>query len=131
MLFIRPPPRDFMTDQQKSIEQRVKDLKESNKLGELLLDNTDEALFFYSMEGKLIYVNPAFEKITGYTTQELYEKNFIPYVHPDDQEWTMKLYEGLYKGEFFENVEGRNPDPSRSKCGSAAAVGSVCSNDSR
>ena len=104
---MRPPPRDFMNDQQKSIEQQVKDLKESNKLGELLLENTDEALFFYSMEGNLIYVNPAFEKITGYTTQELYEKNFIPYVHPDDQEWTTKLWEGLYNGEFFDDVEYR------------------------
>lgn len=102
-----PPPRDFMTDQQKSIEQLIKDLKESNKLEKLLLENIDAALFFYSMEGKLIYVNPAFEKITGYTTQELYEKSFISYVHPDDQEWTMKLWEGLCNGEFFDDVEYR------------------------
>ena len=98
---------DFMKVQQKSIEQYIEDLKESKQLGSLLLDNADEALFFYSMEGKLIYVSPAFEKITGYTTQELYEKNFIPYVHPDDQEWTIKLYQGLFKGEFFEDVEYR------------------------
>lgn len=96
-----------MKVQQKSIEQYIEDLKESNELGQLLLDNADEAHFFYSMEGKLIYISPAFQKITGYTTEELYERNFIPFVHPDDQEWTMKLWQGLLKGEFFEDVEYR------------------------
>ncbi|MEJ2181174.1 MAG: PAS domain S-box protein [Gammaproteobacteria bacterium] len=69
-----------MKAQEKSIEHVIEDLKESNMLGQLLLDNADEALFFYSMDEKLIYVSHAFEKITGYTIQELYEKNFIPYV---------------------------------------------------
>ena len=91
----------------KSVEQTIEDLKNSKELAHLLLNNADEAHYFYSLDGKLIYINNAFEKITGYTTQELYEKNFIPFVHPDDQEWTIKLYEGLYKGEFFEDVEYR------------------------
>lgn len=90
-----------------SIEKMIENLKESKTLEKLLIDNADEALFFYSMEGKILYVNPAFEKITGYTTQELYEKNFILYVHPDDQEWTQKLWEGLFDGEFFEDAEYR------------------------
>ena len=96
-----------MKVKQKSIEQLIEDLKEPNMLGQLLLDNVDEVLFFYSMEGKLIYVSNAFQKITGYSTQELYEKNFIPYAHPDDQEWIMKLWQGLFKGEIFDDVEYR------------------------
>jgi two-component system cell cycle sensor histidine kinase/response regulator CckA len=99
--------RGFMKAQEKSIEHVIEDLKESNMLGQLLLDNADEALFFYSMDEKLIYVSHAFEKITGYTIQELYEKNFIPYVYPDDQEWTTRLWQGLFKGEFFEDIEYR------------------------
>jgi len=90
-----------------SAEELIESLKESKSLERLLIDNADEALFFYSLEGVLIYVNPAFEKITGYTTQELYEKIFIPYVHPDDQEWTKKLWDGLFDGAFFEDVEYR------------------------
>ena len=91
----------------KSVEQTIEDLKKSKELGLLLLNNADEAHYFYSMDGKLKYINSAFEKITGYTIKELYEKNFIQFVHPDDQEWTMKLWEGLYKGDFFEDVEYR------------------------
>ena len=96
-----------MNVEEGSLEQYFEELKQSNKMGRLLLDNADEAFFFYGMEGKLVYVNPAFEKITGYTTQQLYEENFIPYVHPDDQDWTMKLWQGLFKGENFEEVEYR------------------------
>ena len=96
-----------MKVQQKPIEKLIEDLKESKNLGQLFLDNADEALFFYSLEGKLLYVSPAFQKITGYTTQELYEENYIPYVHPDDQEWTKNLWEGLLKGELFEDAEYR------------------------
>jgi diguanylate cyclase (GGDEF)-like protein/PAS domain S-box-containing protein len=76
-------------------------------VAKLLIEGADDAFFFYNFKGKLLYVNPAFEKITGYTTQELYDKNFIPYVHPDDQEWTMSLWDGLFKGECFEDVEYR------------------------
>jgi len=96
-----------MAVQQKSIEQLVDELKESKKLGNLLLDNAEEVHYFYSMEGKLIYVNPAFHKMTGYTTEELYEKNFIPFVHPDDQEKTTKLWQQLFNGEYFEDAEYR------------------------
>jgi PAS domain S-box-containing protein len=91
----------------KTPEQEIECLKNSKGLELLLLNNSDEALYFYSMDGKLIFINAAFEKITGYTTKELYESNFIPFVHPDDQEWTMELWEGLYKGKIFEDIEYR------------------------
>lgn len=76
-------------------------------VAKLLIEGADDAYFFYDLQGKLVYVNPAFEKITGYTTQELHEKNFIPYVHPDDLGRTTKLWEGLFRGEFFADVEYR------------------------
>jgi diguanylate cyclase (GGDEF)-like protein/PAS domain S-box-containing protein len=82
-------------------------VKSSNSLEKLLLENADEALFLYSLAGELIYVNPAFEIITGYSVAELYEKNFITYVHPEDQQWTKDLWQGLLSGEVFEDAEYR------------------------
>jgi diguanylate cyclase (GGDEF)-like protein/PAS domain S-box-containing protein len=90
-----------------SKQQMIDSIKSSNSLEKMLIDNTDEALFFYSLDSELIYVNPAFETITGYSVEELYENNFIPFVHPEDHERMMKLWEGLYRGEFFEEVEFR------------------------
>lgn len=102
-----PPSRDNMEVQQESIEQLIEDLKTSNKVQQLLLDNCDEAHFFYTMERKPVYVSSAFEKITGYTAQELYDAGYIDYVHPDDRQRINALYEGTYNGESFENVEFR------------------------
>ena len=96
-----------MSSKNKTPTQIIDTLLSTKELDRLLLENADEALFFYSIEGTLIYVNSAFEKITGYTRQELYERNFIPNIHPEDEEWTMKLWEGLFRGEFFENAEFR------------------------
>lgn len=96
-----------MSQKNQTPEQIINELLSAKKLDHLLLENADEALFFYSIEGKLIYVNSAFENITGYATQELYDSNFIANIHPDDEEWTMKLWEGLFRGEFFENAEFR------------------------
>jgi PAS domain S-box-containing protein len=96
-----------MKDKDKTKKQLIKELNESKRIFQTVTENAEEALFLYSMEGQLLYVNSAFEKITGYTVQELYKNNFIPYVHPDDQKWTMKLWEGLFKGQFFEKAEYR------------------------
>lgn len=90
-----------------STDQMIYAFKASNTLEKLVVDSVDEALYFCSTEGVFIYANPAFETIAGYTTQELRENNYIPYFHPDDQEWAMKLWEGLYRGELFKNVEYR------------------------
>jgi PAS domain S-box-containing protein len=59
------------------------------------------------MDKKLIYVNPAFEELTGYTIDEMRDKNFINYLHPEDREKMMLLWEGLFKGGSIDDVEFR------------------------
>jgi PAS domain S-box-containing protein len=57
------------------------------------------------MDGKLVFVNDTFEIVTGYTKEQLFRDNFIPFVHPDDQERTSQLWQDLFEGKPFENVE--------------------------
>ena len=66
-----------------------------------------DTIFFYDMNRQLQYVNPAFETLTGYTTKELYEKNFINYIHPDDETRMIKLWEELFQGNAFAGKEFR------------------------
>ncbi|MDD8020101.1 MAG: HD domain-containing protein [Acidobacteriota bacterium] len=51
-----------------------------------IIDNTKESIYLASSEG-FEYVNPAFEKLTGYKKEEIYARNFnfLRLVHPDDR----------------------------------------------
>src|SRR6266487_2613264 len=50
----------------------------------LIAQNTTDVIFAYDMSGQLLYVNPAFETLTGNSVNDLRENPFMNYVHPDD-----------------------------------------------
>jgi PAS domain S-box-containing protein len=56
---------------------------------------------------RFLQVNPAFEKLLGYTSQELTERSFLEFVHPDDLEATRAVMrDELFQGQdvaLFEN----------------------------
>jgi len=73
----------------------------------LIAENMRDTVFAYDMNRRLLYVNPAFETLTGYTTGELYERNFIRYLHPDDEARMMALWEKVFQGQAFSGAEFR------------------------
>jgi PAS domain S-box-containing protein len=82
-------------------------LMESERKLRLITENMRDTVFAYDMEGRLKYVNPAFETLTGYTCQELYERNFINYIHPEDEARMLQLWEELFQGKEIFNEEFR------------------------
>ncbi|MGB8951705.1 MAG: PAS domain S-box protein [Candidatus Aminicenantales bacterium] len=60
---------------------------EKEEIFRLLAQNAQHGIYILSNEG-FVYVNKAFEKLTGYTSRELYGKkfHFADLVHPEDQE---------------------------------------------
>ncbi|MCC6540178.1 MAG: response regulator [Bryobacterales bacterium] len=73
----------------------------------LIADNTTDLILAYAMDRKLIYVNPAVERLIGYTAEELRGADFIPWVHPSDQRRMDELTEKLYAGGSFADIEFR------------------------
>ncbi len=75
-----------------------KSLMESERKLRLITENMRDTVFAYDLERRLQYVNSAFEILTGYTCQELYERNFINYIHPEDEARMLQLWEELFHG---------------------------------
>lgn len=59
------------------------------------------------IDGYFKKVNPAFEKLLGYTAEELYSNPFTQFIHPDDLESTRHEVEKLSKGESVIAFENR------------------------
>ena len=69
------------------LESREAELTESQELYQTLADWSNGWIFWKSAEGKMLYVSPAANKITGYSSEQLmeYSENFDKLIHPDDR----------------------------------------------
>lgn len=77
------------------------ELRESEERFRNLAESTPMAILIYQ-ENKWIYVNPAAERITGYSRQELTSMNFWDVVHPD--------FKGLVEERGKKRQAGQNVD---------------------
>ncbi len=55
-----------------------------------ILNNNNEMIASHDTDGKYLFVNDTFLKITGYTKEELIGKNPYDFFHPDDKELIKK-----------------------------------------
>lgn len=63
-------------------KQTEKNLQESEEKFRKLTETTSAAIFIYQ-DSRVLYVNSASEKLSGYTREELLEKKFWDIVHPE------------------------------------------------
>ena len=88
-----------------SDRKRAEDtLRESEERHRLLLEVSPDPIVLYDIEGKTIYVNPAFEQTFGWSLDELREKriDFVPEENwPETKETINRMLQGL-KIQLFE-----------------------------
>jgi PAS domain S-box-containing protein len=73
------------------------ELAESEEKYRLILENAAEGIAI-AYEKELGYVNPLMIKYLGYTRDELLERSFIDFIHPDDREEVIKTHLSLMQG---------------------------------
>ena len=61
----------------------------------------------YDMERRLIFANPAVERLTGYSATELQRGKFICWVHPDDRSRMLGYWDKLFEGGAYCDEEYR------------------------
>ena len=81
-------------------KQMEEKLKESEERLRNLYESVPDALAVYvGREGSLIEYNKAFKKWVGYTAEELKDKIFLDFVHPDDHAMLIEKYRTKYSEE--------------------------------
>jgi len=75
-------------------------LRESEARFRGVVENANDAIYIIT-PGGFTYVNPAFEKLTGYSSQEIYSDDFSFWniIHPDDVKLIEKREEARKRGE--------------------------------
>jgi PAS domain S-box-containing protein len=66
-----------------------------------------EGVIAYDMDRKLRFVNPAFERLTGYPEEELRDQEFLQYIHPDDRPAIVAEWDRLARGSALRDQEYR------------------------
>jgi diguanylate cyclase (GGDEF)-like protein/PAS domain S-box-containing protein len=80
---------------------------ESERRLRAVTDNVNDVIFVYGMDHRLQWVTPSIEWMTGFTPAELFERNTLNDVHPDDAERMLELWRALFRGESYTGAEFR------------------------
>jgi PAS domain S-box-containing protein len=88
----------------------MRDMTERNQLAEerdRFFTLSMDMLCIVHLDGRFQRINPAFEKLLGFSENELLSKSLFDWVHPDDRAVTIAEYEKLSHGEVTTSMEKR------------------------
>ena len=66
-----------------------------------------EGVIAYDMDRRLKFVNPAFERLTGYPEEDLRDQEFLQYIHPEDRPAILAEWDRLAQGGALRDQEYR------------------------
>ena len=82
-------------------KQAEQALRESEERLRQIASSLREAIWLRDVQTRqVLYVNPAFEELTGWTCESFYENPDIVMnaIHPDDKEWVIKALDQRFEG---------------------------------
>ncbi len=80
-------------------KQMEANLRESEEHFRAIFDSSLIGIVFADAEGRLLQTNPSFQKMLGYTQNEL-SRGFIQITHPDDIKESLKLFREAVNGKL-------------------------------
>lgn len=90
---------EYTNDLQQIVEERRRDLDESEELYRLLIEDINEG-YFIAKGGRFIFTNKAFDRITGYSRDELKHLGFLDLIHERSlnhaRSWWLRVMDGAH-----------------------------------
>ena len=75
-------------------------LRQSEERYRHLVENIHEAIFTVDPTGRITYISPAIERVSGgYAPAEVIGRSFVEFLHPDDKPAVVKSFERLLGGQ--------------------------------
>jgi two-component system cell cycle sensor histidine kinase/response regulator CckA len=93
--------------QRNRIELAEGALRRSEQKLRLMADNLKEMVLAYGMDRCLVFANPAVERLTGYSMDELEKEKFICWIHPDDRSRMLGYWDQLFQGGAYREEQYR------------------------
>lgn len=96
----------FITDitEKKESEEELRRMADENSR---MFNNSLSLACISNFNGYLEKLNPAWEKVLGWSTEELMSRPFIDFVHPDDARKTIDVYNYIAGGHAVSTFENR------------------------
>jgi len=99
---------DLYTIYQHLLIQRIRrQLVEREELFHLISENAADMIAIVDMEGKRIYNSLSYQKVLGYTSEELQASSAFEQIHPDDRERIKKAGESALQSGVGKTMEYR------------------------
>ncbi|MFP4065130.1 MAG: PAS domain-containing sensor histidine kinase [Bacteroidales bacterium] len=80
------------------LESRIRDISQSRDHYKMLLENLNEVIYTIDQHANVTYISPNIEWISGYTADEVFGKNFVEFVHPEDRKERMAQFRKVFSG---------------------------------
>jgi PAS domain S-box-containing protein len=85
--------------QQKNIEKALFDNEAKFRR---LVENINDIIYSYTVDGLFTYLSPQFTKMFGYEVEEFLGKSFVPLIHPDDLVLVASGIQELIEGKIMQ-----------------------------
>ena len=98
---------DRIRRQRNRIAATERALRESEHKLRALTNNLGDVVLAYDMDRRLVFANPALERVSGYSVEEFGANGFICWAHPEDRQRMNESWEQLFRGVGFRDQEYR------------------------